>query len=80
MQGERQLENDYNITCVNDKLYEGGGMLLFIAFLAYIENNEEYALLAQKGLAGYEALGYLKQVNNLSLFTGIGLLIYLYCV
>jgi len=73
-----QLENDYNITCVNDKLYEGGGMLLFIAFLAHMENNEEYALLAQKGLTGYEELGYLKKVDNLSLFTGIGSLIYLY--
>ncbi len=73
-----QTDQEYKITCINDKLYEGGGVILFLAFLGYISKNDRYSELARKGIAGIEELGYLKEIGNMSLFTGIGSMIYLY--
>ena len=73
-----QTDQEYKISCINDKLYEGGGVILFLAFLGYISGDNKYSELARKGTTGIEELGYLKEIGNLSLFTGIGSMIYLY--
>jgi len=64
-------------------LYEGGGNILFLAQLGKASGLSKFEELAKAGLAGLEAMNPKEQFENeeqynVSLFSGMGSLIYLY--
>lgn len=65
---------------INSNLYEGGGVLIFLMYLGKVFEDIKYIELAECGLAGIEDIeeNVGLDMDNDSLFTGLGSKIYLY--
>lgn len=72
--------NKVKLGPLNFDLYEGGGVILFLALLGKENGKKEYFDLALAGMRGIEELFLSndKMDGRLSLFTGIGSLSYIY--
>ena len=64
---------------LNGFLYEGGGVIIFLVYLARETKDEQYKRLAYAGLKGIEEqINETDFLNPLSAFNGMGSLAYLY--
>lgn len=76
------VQNDGTIKYgpLNRNLYEGAGVILFLAHLAKIDGNDKYKRMIDGILFGYDEL-YNKpefRITSHSVFTGMGSLLYIY--
>ena len=65
---------------INNTLYDGSGLILFLYSLAYTLNDDRYKHLAEASLKGMEEISLFNEDNLISpsVFSGIGSLVYLY--
>lgn len=73
-------DNDIRLIPANYSIYESGGLVLFLAFLAKESGNSRYENLSKSALRGIEEIYHPETEKNTSFsaFYGIGSLIYLY--
>ncbi|MCH4200117.1 type 2 lanthipeptide synthetase LanM, partial [Clostridium tyrobutyricum] len=66
----------------NYSIYESGGLVLFLAFLAKESGNSKYENLSKSALKGIEEIYHseMEKTVSLSAFYGMGSLIYLYYI
>lgn len=63
---------------LNQHIYEGGGVVLFLLYLWKYTQNKRYLQLAKCGINGLEAMGMCKPSADVSFFTGSVSTVYLY--
>lgn len=69
----------YLLDICNTKIYDGGGNILFFLSLWKCTQNQKWLDIAKKGLNGFEELGLIKDIKDISLFVGtVGTLYILY--
>ncbi len=70
--------NGLELGFLNEHIYEGGGVVLFLLYLWKYTNNKKYLALAKCGMNGLEAMGMCKPSEDVSFFTGSVSTMYLY--
>lgn len=74
-----EIIDGYLLDICNTKIYDGGGNILFFLSLWKCTQNQKWLDIAKKGLNGFEELGLIKDIKDISLFVGtVGTLYILY--